>query len=181
MTTSIRKLVEITGLKYATVYYRRTHGWTDEEIINTGLLNISTIPAKWVKSSTAMSWRAMNNRCNNPNAADYPRYGGRGITVCPEWQDFQQFLADMGERPEGMTLDRKDNDGNYAPDNCRWADTLTQNNNRSNCHLITYNKQTLTIAEWSRKTMLTREIIAIRLRRGWSIERTLTTPARSYR
>jgi hypothetical protein len=81
-------------------------------------------------SLTHNSWQAMLKRCTNPKAKGYPNYGGRGITVCERWQDFSNFLADMGERPEGMTLDRKDNDGDYTPGNCRWATASEQQRNR---------------------------------------------------
>lgn len=72
----------------------------------------------------------MMARCLNPNAPDYVRYGGRGITVCDRWRTFANFLADMGVRPAGLTLDRVDNSGNYEPDNCRWATLLEQRHNR---------------------------------------------------
>ena len=77
------------------------------------------------------SWRAMRKRCVNPNEENYKWYGGRGISVCSEWMtSFQNFYSDMGERPEGMTLDRIDPDGNYEPSNCRWSDYKTQTRNR---------------------------------------------------
>lgn len=82
-------------------------------------------------------WAAMRQRCTNPNAVYYPIYGGRGITVCERWDDFSKFLEDMGERPEGTSLDRIDNDGNYEPSNCRWTNGTIQNFNRS---LLSSNK-----------------------------------------
>lgn len=79
---------------------------------------------------TYVSWQAMTQRCTNPNAADYARYGGAGITIDPRWKSFRTFLANMGERPTGTTLDRIDGTKGYSPSNCRWATASQQNANK---------------------------------------------------
>jgi len=128
-------------------------------------------------SPTWISWRAMHERCYTPGAADYPRYGGRGILVCAAWRfSFVTFLADMGERPSGMTLDRIHVNGPYSPENCRWATADEQAANTSaNVHLTCRGK-TQTLKAWAQELGINRHTLAWRLKQGKSVEQALTDP-----
>ena len=130
---------------------KKTHGMTD--------------------SSEYRSWNGARDRCNNQRNHKYALYGGRGIQVCDRWSDFRVFLEDMGHIPaKGMSLDRKDVDGNYEPSNCRWATQLEQQNNRRNNVIIALGGESLTMAEYCRKHSLNADKVQQRLKRGCSVE-----------
>lgn len=123
-------------------------------------------------------WTAMKTRCHSPSCPSYDRYGGRGIVVCTEWMTFENFIRDMGRRPSpSHTIERVNNEQGYSPDNCVWADRVTQQNNRRVNRRVTFNGETHTIAEWSRITGIPRAALYARLSaRGWDTARALTTP-----
>lgn len=126
-------------------------------------------------SPTYKSWFSMHQRCYRPSCNGYVRYGGRGITVCDRWFVFEHFVADMGERPVGTTLDRINNNGNYELTNCRWSVAEVQQNNKRNAVLLTYDGRTQTIQQWSRETCLRWTVIWQRIHRyKWPIEEALT-------
>lgn len=102
-------------------------------------------------SPTYNSWKNMIQRCNNPNAANYQNYGGRGITVCSEWTDFSRFLEDMGEKPKGCSIERKNNSAGYCPENCVWASKKDQANNRRGNIRIDLNGVRYTVAQFAEK------------------------------
>lgn len=124
------------------------------------------------------TWQTMKKRCSNPNNRQYHLYGGRGIIVCDEWRnDFQAFYdwAMSHGYADDLTIDRIDVNGNYEPSNCRWATMKEQQNNRRNNHLITYNGETKTLKQWSEKIGIDWGVLYSRLKKGWSIEKSLTT------
>lgn len=134
------------------------------------------------KTPLFRTWQHMISRCRNSNVAGYKNYGGRGITVCKEWEDsfeaFRHWSLQNGYR-ENLSIDRIDVNGNYEPSNCRWANAKTQANNKRNNHVIEYNGVTKTISEWADELGLKPSTIKARLDVcHWRIERALTTPQR---
>lgn len=126
------------------------------------------------RSSTYQIWRSMKRRCSDQAHRDFHLYGGRGISVCERWLSFESFLADMGERPAAMSIDRTDQNGHYEPGNCRWATPIEQQNNMRSNRLVDYNGQKHTVSQWSRITGIGRITLLTRLNAGWPVDRALT-------
>lgn len=128
---------------------------------------------------TYNTWCSMIQRCFNTNYPEFEKYGGRGITVCDRWKEsFENFLADMGERPEDTSIDRIDVNGNYEPDNCRWANRSVQSSNQRRHQTITFNGETLTCGQWSLRIGGSPNIVTKRLQAGWSEEDAVSKPIR---
>ena len=139
--------------------YRRTHGMWGTRIYRI--------------------WKNMKTRCNNPNGKDWKDYGGRGITVCEEWQhNFQAFYdwSMANGYNDDLSIDRIDCDKGYSPDNCRWTDATTQANNKHNNHLITINGVTKTCMAWIKDTGISRSTFYQRLRKGVTGEALIAPP-----
>lgn len=125
-------------------------------------------------------WSRMMSRCYNEKDKCFPRYGGRGIQVCKKWHNINAFIKDMSPSfLTGLTIDRKNNDGDYKPSNCRWATTKQQTRNYSRNIFLEYNDETLCIADWALKLEICYGTLWDRLKQGWSTERALTTPVNS--
>lgn len=125
------------------------------------------------------TWRGMHNRCYNEKQASYIYYGGRGIVVDPRWhgaEGYKQFVLDMGQPPEGSSLERANNAGSYSPENCKWATKLEQANNKRNNRWLTANGETKTLAQWAKHLGCNSAAILYRLNSGMSEEAAVTTP-----
>lgn len=116
-------------------------------------------------SKTLQSYRHAKSRCFNPNVVNYPQYGGRGISMCKRWADsFEEFLADMGECPPGLTLDRIDVNGDYEPRNCRWAAIAVQARNKTNNILVTHEGETMILTDFARRMGVSYKALRKRVR-----------------
>lgn len=124
------------------------------------------------------TWRNMMDRCYKAQRADYKNYGGRGIAVCGRWHQFENFIADMGEKPfPKATIERKDNNGNYCPENCAWATRTVQTRNKRNTRIVTFEGKECPLAELAERFDIPVRNLRERLDRyGWTLLRALTAP-----
>lgn len=136
---------------------------------------------KW-KTKEWYAWNHILRRCTNPNYQYYDRYGGRGIKVCDRWlgeNGFVNFFEDMGEAPSSKhSVDRKESDKDYTPENCRWATDLEQQNNRTNNVRLEYNGISKTLSEWSRELSIPKTTLSGRYKKGLPTEKILATEAK---
>lgn len=125
-------------------------------------------------------WGGILSRCNNPRHTPYPFYGGRGIRVCDRWLQYENFLADMGRRPSPKhSIDRIDNDGDYAPENCRWAVMSEQWRNTRRTRLVSFRGKTQCLKDWATELGINYSTLHTRITRyGWPVQRALTTKAK---
>jgi hypothetical protein len=148
-----------------------------------GCLNIERIRAVgkskkrhgFADTPTQTSWVEMRRRCYSKHRKEYPNYGGRGITVCERWlNSFDNFLSDMGPKPAGTTIERRDNNGNYCPENCYWADRKTQERNKRSNAVYEFYGVKMTVAEASEKFGINYQTLWGRIRRGLSPEQAVS-------
>jgi hypothetical protein len=136
-------------------------------------------------SAEYRSWSHLIGRCYNRTDRAYESYGGRGIIVCKRWRtSFEDFLEDMGPKPEGfrISIERRDNDGNYEKSNCYWGTPKQQSRNRRNNRMLTFDGRTQCLGAWAEEIGISQDVLRARLLKlGWSVERALTTPVRHCR
>lgn len=138
-----------------------------------GCVKVGRITHNKSKTRAYGVWRGMIQRCTNPEIQHYPEYGGRGITVCSRWRDFANFFADMGDCPHGHSIERKDNFGNYEPENCCWLPTSQQAQNRRGNVYLFVNGTTVCLAEAARRTGIPDKTLRWRIKAGWPLSRAL--------
>lgn len=157
------------------------------KIKSCGCLNSENTSARNFKHGLAVrgekhplysTWGRIKDRCHNPSCSDYYLYGDKGVSMCDKWRNsFLAFIADVGERPPGTSIDRYPNkDGNYEPGNVRWGTDEMQANNKRNNHVLEFNGKTMSVMMWARETGIHHQTILYRLKHGMSVEAALTIP-----
>ena len=143
---------------------------------------IYNVSPKVVHKRIFDAWRMMLARCENPKAQAYHNYGERGIKVCEEWHDFNAFLnwTLNNGYADALTIDRKNVNGDYCPENCRWVTDKVQSNNRRNNHFVEYNNETHTVSEWAELLKIPYSTLITRLSHGWSVKDAFEKPLKKY-
>ena len=127
-----------------------------------------------LKTPEYKAWEKMRARCRNPKEPGFDSYGGRGISICKQWESFEVFLEDLGIRPSSeYSLDRINVNGNYSPENCRWATRKEQNNNKRNNHRVQLGDKIFTLQQVAELVGINHKVVRNRIRRGWSYEEAL--------
>lgn len=181
-----REWEQSAGLTYGLVWHRHKMGWPVHLLLSPSGYKRSEAEGLPIRKQTVKhrhcsglhssveyrTWLGMRQRCKNPRHRNFKHYGGRGITVCERWdKSFKNFLADIGLKPgPEYTLDRKDTNGNYTPENCRWATPEEQRSNRRNSVHVTIKGETKIETEWCRMANLRLGTVGYRQRAGWSEE-----------
>lgn len=165
----VEKVVRAGDLKNG---YSESCGCLQRELVTVAIVKRSRthgMAAHGITAGEYKIWGGMKQRCSNPKAGSYPRYGGRGVAVCERWSDsFEAFLADMGPRPSvDHSIERLDNDGDYEPANCRWATRSEQARNRASSTSVTVDGKTQTVIAWAEEVGCDPFTIYARLRKGW--------------
>jgi hypothetical protein len=148
---------------------KKTHGKSSDRKAGVGQASIYKI------------WNNMKQRCTNPNNPRYADYGGRGITVCDRWMDFNNFIADVGDRPANLTIDRIDNDKGYEPNNVRWVSKADNNRNSRRCVMVTIDGVSKPINVWCKENGIPYVTCKQRRRNGWDIVKAVSTPPRQMK
>lgn len=150
--------------------------------------NIGFIPRNLLSKTEIIfynKWERIRTRCYNKKHQKYPIYGGRGVVMCDEWRtnawNFINWCKETHPGDFSLTIDRIDSNGLYSPDNCRWANTITQNRNRSNTSKVIYDGEEITLAELAEENNIRLETLRKRVKSGWSIEKALTTPVKKVK
>lgn len=188
-TLCLTDWAERVGLSSSLLSRRLRAGWTIDRALTTPRRNQGkgrrsrykgnpprTVRHGMSNTSEYEIWCRMQARCYNANCQDYPNYGGRGISVCDRWRlSFEEFFRDMGSRPSSEhSLDRIDSNGNYNPDNCRWATRRQQARNKRNTRKLQFQGKTQSVQDWAEELGLKPAIIHRRLHDGWSVKRALS-------
>lgn len=122
------------------------------------------------------AWGHMKERCYNSNCVNYKNYGARGITLCDRWKDFINFYQDMGTKPSNKhSLERIDNNGNYEPNNCKWATRGQQLRNKRSNRILRFKNKSMVLTDWAFYLKMPYSTLAMRLKRGWTVERALSS------